>query len=118
MDDQINETLGRKAGQTAVKNFALQLQRHIRITDTCSRYGLNKILLVLSNTTREQARAFCAKLGREIKGETIMAFLPGPDVCFTVGAGIVEVQRGSTIENILTAAEADQEKMYEFRVCS
>ena len=116
--DQINETLGRKAGQTALKNFALQLQRHIRITDTCSRYGLNKILLVLSNTTREQARAFCAKLGREIKGETIMAFLPRPDVCFTVGVGIVEVQRGSTIESILAAAEADQEKMYEFRVCS
>jgi hypothetical protein len=47
-----------------------------------------------------------------------MAFLPRPDVCFTVGVGIVEVQRGSTIESILAAAEADQEKMYEFRVCS
>jgi phospholipid/cholesterol/gamma-HCH transport system ATP-binding protein len=116
--DQINEILGRKAGQTALKNFATQLQGQIRITDTCSRYGLNKILLVLSNTTRQQARAFCAKLGRQIKGESILAFLPRPDVCFTVGVGIVEVQSGSTIDDILAAAEADQEKMYEFRVCS
>lgn len=116
--DQINEALGRKAGQTALKNFALQLQRLIRITDTCSRYGLNKILLVLSNTTREQAQAFCAKLGRKVKGETILAFLPQPDVCFTVGVGIVEVKRGSTIESILAVAEAGQEKMFEFRVCS
>lgn len=116
--DQINETLGRKAGQTALKNFAVQVQRQIRITDTCSRYGLNKILLVLSNTTREQARAFCGKLGRQIKGESILAFMPEVNICFTVGVGIVEAQRGNTIDNILTVAEANQEKMYEFRVCS
>ncbi|RPJ07451.1 MAG: diguanylate cyclase, partial [Deltaproteobacteria bacterium] len=95
-----------------------QVQRQIRITDTCSRYGLNKILLVLSNTTRKQARAFCGKLGRQIKGESILAFMPEANICFTVGVGIVEAQRGNTIDNILTVAEATQEKMYEFRVCS
>ncbi|MFZ0613497.1 MAG: ATP-binding cassette domain-containing protein [Desulfobacterales bacterium] len=116
--DQINETLGRKACQTSLKNFALQLQGHIRITDTCSRYGLNKILLVLSNTTSDQARAFCAKLGRQIKSETILVSPPGTEVCFTVGVGIVEVQRGNTIDGILATAEANQEKMFDFRVCS
>ena len=115
--DKIIGTVGYKASQLALKNFAAQLQNHIRITDTCSRYGMNKILLVLANTNKEQARAFCSKLSRLIKAEDIMGILPQPDTCFTVSAGVVEAQEGSNIEQVLATAESNQENLVEFRVC-
>lgn len=115
--DQINQKLGHKTGQMALKNFATQLQKHIRFTDTCSRFGLNKILLVLSNTDKEQARRFCDKLSRYIRGEQIIDILPDPEFCFTVTAGVVEAETGSRIEHVLSQAEATQDQVYEFRVC-
>ena len=115
--DKIIESVGYKASQLTLKNFAAQLQHHIRITDTCSRYGMNKILLVLANTNKEQARAFCTKLAKVIKAEDIMDILPQPNTCFTISAGVVEAQRGSHIEQVLANAEAKQENLFEFRVC-
>ena len=115
--DRINQELGHKIGQMALKNFAAQLQKQIRFTDTCSRFGLNKILLVLSNTDKSQAHSFCDKLSRQIRGEEIIDILPDPDFCFTVTAGVVEAEPGSRIENVLSQAEATQEHLYEFRVC-
>lgn len=115
--EQINQQLGHKIGQMALKNFATQLQKHIRFTDTCSRFGLNKILLVLSNTDKAQAHNFCDKLSRNIRGEQIIDILPDPDFCFTVSAGVVEAEPGSRIEHVLSQAEATQDQLYEFRVC-
>ncbi len=115
--DEVIESIGYKASQLALKNFALQLQHHIRITDTCSRYGMNKILLVLANTNKAQARAFCAKLAKLIKAEDLVEILPQPNTCFTVSAGIVEAQKGSNIEQVLASAEAKKESLFEFRVC-
>lgn len=115
--EEINQKLGRKAGQTAIKNFATQLNEHIRITDTCSRYGINKILLVLSNTDLSRAQRFCDKLSREIQDFAILDIMPDPDFCLTVSAGIVEADQGSKIEQILALAEANQELFYQFRLC-
>ena len=99
--EQINQDLGHAVGQTALKNFALQLQRNIRITDTCSRYGLNKILLVLANTDKHQAVTFCDNLAQRIKGSQILESIPQSGFCFAVRAGIVEAQKGSQIEDVL-----------------
>lgn len=115
--DEINRKLGHKAGQTAIKNFATQLNERIRITDTCSRYGLNKILLVLSNTDMARARRFCDKLSREIQNFEILNIMPDPDFCLSVSAGIVQADRGSQIEQILAQAETSQEQLYEFQLC-
>jgi phospholipid/cholesterol/gamma-HCH transport system ATP-binding protein len=115
--DKVIESVGYKASQLTLKNFAVQLQHHIRITDTCSRYGMNKILLVLANTNKEQALAFCTKLAKVIKAEDILGILPQPNTCFTISAGVVEAQKGSNIEQVLANAEAKQENLFEFRVC-
>jgi len=115
--DEINRKLGHKAGQTAIKNFATQLNERIRITDTCSRYGLNKILLVLSNTDIARARRFCDKLSHEIQNFEILNIMPDPDFCLSVSAGIVQADRGSQIEQILAQAEVGREQLYEFQLC-
>ena len=115
--DEINEKAGHLAGQTVLKNFATELQRHLRVTDTCSRYGLNKIMAVLPNTDMEQARMTCAKLTRNMKIREMLEIQTEPGFCFTVSAGFAEARRESELEHVLSNAESTLKVLYEFRIC-
>lgn len=115
--DEVNEKAGHLAGQTLLKNFATELQSHLRITDTCSRYGLNQIMAVLPNTDMEQARMTCAKLARNMKIREMLEAEMEPGFCFKVSAGFAEAEKESDLERILESAESLQNVVYEFRVC-
>ena len=115
--DKINEKAGHLAGQTLLKNFATELQRHLRVTDTCSRYGLNKIMAVLPNTDVEQARMTCAKLTRDMKIREMLEIQTEPGFCFTVSAGFAEARKESELEHVLSTAESTLKVLYEFRIC-
>ncbi|MFC1857768.1 ATP-binding cassette domain-containing protein [Thermodesulfobacteriota bacterium] len=115
--NEINEILGHVAGRTVLKNFAIQIQERIRITDTCSRYGLNKIMLILPSTDYEQARQLCSKLAEALKGDEIIGVLPYPEFCFSVSAGITEAQKRIPLDQIVAQAKSNQKVFYEFTVC-
>jgi phospholipid/cholesterol/gamma-HCH transport system ATP-binding protein len=115
--DELNEKLGFVVSQTVLKNFVSAVREKINITDSCSLYGLNKIMLVLSSTNLEQARDFCTKLAREIRGNDIIDIQPYPGFCFTVSAGFAEAQKGSSFKEVLKRAESSQNIFHEFRVC-
>ena len=74
-------------------------------------------MVVLSNTNLEQARSFCDKVAREIKGNEIIEIMPFPEFCFSISAGVVEAAYDSNIEHLLADAESKQDTFYEFRVC-
>ncbi len=115
--DELNEKLGFVLSQTVLKNFVSAVRKKISITDSCSMYGLNKIMLVLSSTNIEQAREFCTKLSKEIRGNNITDIQPYPGFCFTVSAGFAEAQKGSSFKEVLRSAESSQNIFHEFRVC-
>jgi diguanylate cyclase (GGDEF)-like protein len=46
---EINTRMGHVIGQTMLKNVAVQIKQHLDITDFCSRYSLDRILVVLQN---------------------------------------------------------------------
>jgi phospholipid/cholesterol/gamma-HCH transport system ATP-binding protein len=46
---EINTRMGHVIGQTMLKNVAAQIKQHLDITDFCSRYSLDRILVVLQN---------------------------------------------------------------------
>ncbi len=115
--DELNEKLGFVASQTVLKNFISAVRKKMSITDSCSMYGLNKIMLVLSSTNLEQAREFCTKLSKEIRGNNIIDLQPYPGFCFTVSAGFAEAQKGSSFKEVLKRAESSQNIFHEFRVC-
>ena len=115
--DEINDKAGHAAGQGILQNFATELQRNLRITDTCSRYALNKILAILPNTDIEQARMACAKLATETKIKEILEKEPRRGFCLSVSAGIVEVEKDSMFEQVIADAESNQNALYEFNVC-
>jgi PleD family two-component response regulator len=41
-----------------LKNFADQIQQRLDVTNTCSRYSLDKILVVLHHADMEEAQKF------------------------------------------------------------
>ncbi len=114
--DEIHEKAGYTMGQTVLKAFAETLTSRLRISDTCSRYGLNKIIAVLPHTDKEQARLACAKLAKEMKTEEIIASEPYPGFCFSVSAGFAEAQKDNPLEQVLVSAESRKNVLCEFRV--
>jgi phospholipid/cholesterol/gamma-HCH transport system ATP-binding protein len=114
--DEINEKAGYATGQTLLKDFAKELQKRLRISDTCARYGLNKIIAVLPHTDKEQARLTCAKLARELKMQEIIDMEPYPGFHFSVSAGFAEAREDKPLEHVLVDAESRKNMLYEFRV--
>jgi len=112
--DEIYERLGHVAGLAILQNFAVELQRCLRITDTCSRYGLNKIMAILPNTNFEQAKLTCSKLLREAKIVEILETQPDRGLCLSVNVGIVETRKGSRLEKVIQTAESHQIGLRDF----
>jgi len=115
--EEIHDTVGYLAAQNVLKNFSFQVLRRLRITDICSRYGLDKILVVLPNTDIDQARVVCEKLARDIKADEIVGIRPHKEFCFSVNAGFAEAQPDTQIEKVIASAESSQNKLCEFRIC-
>lgn len=112
--DEINEAAGHAVGLTVLKNFSDQVQKRIRVTDTCIRYGFNTIMLLLPNTNLDQAANVCSKLARDMKGAEIVDRPPYADFYFSVSAGFAEARETSHLEELLSSAESTQNIFFEF----
>ena len=115
--DEINVKMGHMISQSVIKDFSEQVQQYLRITDTCSRYALNRIMVVLPNTNLDQARMVCDKLAEHLQGGKIVAIQPYPGFCFSVSAGFAEADKESRLDTLLERAELRQNTFYEFNVC-
>lgn len=116
--DEVNEKAGYATGQKVLKSFAGAVRKRLRVSDTCSRYGLRKIIAVLPHTDKEQAGLACAKLAREMKAEEVVDTAPYPGFCFSVSAGFAEAKEGNPLEQILVSAESRKNSLYEFQLDS
>jgi phospholipid/cholesterol/gamma-HCH transport system ATP-binding protein len=115
--DEINEEMGHVFGQTLLKNLASRLQETLRTNDTCSRYGLNKILLVLPSAEIDNAMQACTRLAGTMKEADLAGGACPTVINITISAGIVEVEKDFSIEQAMHIAEAKPYKFYEFTVC-
>jgi PleD family two-component response regulator len=100
--------------QTILKNFANYVKQNIYITDTCFRYDLNKILVILPDTDTDQALKFCEKLSKHLETNTLYE---EPDsqaqMCYSFSAGIAQAETDSRVETLLGDVESHQNKFYE-----
>jgi phospholipid/cholesterol/gamma-HCH transport system ATP-binding protein len=114
--DEVNEKLGHVAGQTVVKNLASQVKQRLEVNDTCSRYGMNKIMVVQHNAKMDTARKFCIKLARELR---VCDFIEGecsPSLDLWITAGFAEAREGSPLQEVLANAESTDSTYFEFRL--
>jgi phospholipid/cholesterol/gamma-HCH transport system ATP-binding protein len=114
--DEVNDKLGHVTGQTVVKNLASRVKQQLEITDTCSRYGMNKIMVVQHDAKMDKARKFCIKLARELR---VCDFIEGechPGLTLWITAGFAEAQEGSPLKEVLANAESTDSTYFEFRI--
>lgn len=104
--DQIHEKKGHVIGQTLLKHFSEKLRTHLRITDICFRYDMNKIIAVLPNTNLEQARLTCDKLSRSINKNEIKEILEDSDANCSINVGFAEARKDLQFEHLLREAES------------
>jgi phospholipid/cholesterol/gamma-HCH transport system ATP-binding protein len=114
---EINDKAGHVAGQTVLEHFAAELKRRLRISDICSRYGLNKIMVILPNTNMDQARMTCLKLAKDPKIWEMLEMPTYPGVCLSVTIGFAEAQKESAFDDVLSGALSRQSPLRDFQIC-
>jgi phospholipid/cholesterol/gamma-HCH transport system ATP-binding protein len=113
--DDVDRIAGHMAGHTVLKNFANHVKQNIYITDTCFRYDLNKILVILPDTNANQALMFCEKLSKNLESSVLFE-TPGSqtELCYSVSAGIAQAEKDSRLETLLSDASSRQNIFYEY----
>ena len=113
---EINETLGHAIGQTVLKNFAAQIKQRLDVTDTCSRYSLDKILVVLHNADMEEARKFSTRLSRELRLEDLLEKEISNNIRIRISAGYAQAEEDSLLKEVLAKAESKNSMYSEFEL--
>ncbi|MBL0712970.1 MAG: ATP-binding cassette domain-containing protein [Desulfosarcina sp.] len=108
---------GSGVAQDTVAQFAENVKRRLRITDTCECIGSNAVLLLLPFTKLAQARLVCAKLGRELKGQVTQQIKTQVDSCLAVSAGFSEPSGSDKYDQCLKRALEKKEIFYKFSIC-
>jgi len=114
---EVNRRFGFMSGQTTMKNLLEGVHGLLRATDTCARVGLNKVVVILSGATLEEAAVFSSKLGDALKEREILDGGPVPDFCLAISAGFAEAARGSRLEDLLGVASSDANLLEKFNIC-
>lgn len=116
--DEVKRAVGYEAEQTALQRFSARVRAHLRVTDICSRFGMNKLLVLLPRTSSDEARQLCQRLAETMQTEKqAVRQKPYPDFCFSVSAGVAEASKNKPIEEVLAAAETSRNIFCEFNVC-
>lgn len=100
---RLNDRLGHVTGDAALQHLANVTKHSLRPHDSVARYGGEEFIVVLPDTTRTEAIEVLSRLQREL---TKQIFLEGDaHVMITFSAGVVEVQPGETLEQIIQRAD-------------
>jgi diguanylate cyclase (GGDEF)-like protein len=86
---KVNDTYGHPAGDQAIKATANMLLETMRETDIAGRYGGEEYVVILINTTAEQALIYAERLRKKI-AETIVHH-QGIDISYTISLGICQM---------------------------
>jgi phospholipid/cholesterol/gamma-HCH transport system ATP-binding protein len=114
--DEINEKMGHLTGLTIIKNFAIQIQQRLDITDSCSRYSLDKILIVLHNADINEARKFVNRLARELIVEDLLNNKASAKLTIRISAGYAQAEEDSLLKEVLSKAESKDSLYNEFEL--
>jgi phospholipid/cholesterol/gamma-HCH transport system ATP-binding protein len=114
--EDVDRIAGHVVGQTVFKVFANHVTQSTYITDTCFRFDINKILVVLPDTNEDQARDFCRKLARTMQSHALFGSIESvKGFCYSVSAGVAQAQQGAGLDELIAAAGQTQAMFYECR---
>jgi diguanylate cyclase (GGDEF)-like protein len=100
---RINDTLGHSAGDTVLREFAAAIQGQVRNSDSFGRYGGEEFLLMLPDTSIDEAASLAERARANIE---TLAFTGLPGLAVTVSIGIAQFRAHEPIAQ--TIARADE----------
>jgi diguanylate cyclase (GGDEF)-like protein len=99
---RINDTLGHQAGDMVLAKLANILTDNLRTQDLVARYGGEEFLLLLPDTTLEQAMQTAEKL-RATVSETLLD--PDKDIKATISLGVAQLRKGEGWQSLVSRAD-------------
>jgi diguanylate cyclase (GGDEF)-like protein len=100
---RINDTYGHAAGDAVLRSFAVTVQKQIRDSDAFGRYGGEEFLLMLPETTLEDAMQFAERVRMGI--ERLSFRDVSSDLKVSVSIGVAQFRFGETIGQTVTRAD-------------
>ena len=100
---RINDRYGHPAGDEVLRSFAIALGANMRGIDKLGRYGGEEFLLILPDSTREQASTAVDRLRVMVAAIDWNAI--SVDLRVTISAGVAQVRQDEAPEDILTRAD-------------
>ena len=97
--NDVNETYGYVAGDRVLREISAILRRTIRPSDMLSRWGADEFLIVLSDTTLEQAQRVAVRVRGAVRMHAIEGIRP-----VTVASGVSEIDSDFDFAATLRAA--------------
>ncbi len=99
----INDRFGHLVGDEVIRSVSRSIQENARAADTMARWGGEEFLLLLADTSLEQARVVGERLREKISGLRVN---PVPRMTFSMGGGCYPRQANSAAELIEVADRA------------
>ena len=97
-----NDTFGHAAGDAVLKSVANYLRSHVRAADIVCRYGGEEFILLMPQTTIEQASAAGEKLRKTVESFSF----PGVARPVTISAGVASFPTdGDSRDALVSAAD-------------
>jgi diguanylate cyclase (GGDEF)-like protein len=98
---QLNDSEGHEAGDRALRLFARTIRQNLRPDDVAARYGGEEFVLLLPNTSIEEARRALDRLRVTLAGDIAAA----GTARFTASWGLATSESRSTFDEMLVAAD-------------
>lgn len=103
--DTINTEFGHTAGDACLRLVARSLQNEIRAMDVAARLQADEFVLLLSNTSREEATPRAQNINWQINHLSLGWY--GDQIPLQASVGIKSFKRGDVAEDIFNAADMD-----------
>jgi diguanylate cyclase len=100
---RLNDELGHGVGDEALKALATLVAKTLRLTDLVARYGGEEFVVLLPQTSIEQAQTILTRLQRKLSSGLFLH--EDKDVFVTFSAGVTGCGAGEPLEAILERAD-------------
>lgn len=100
---ELNDTHGHQAGDQVLRGFARNLRDNLRQSDILCRWGGEEFVLLLKDTSVEQARVLAQKIRQQTEQSAF--HYNGSDLRITTSIGLAQLNADESLEQLLLRAD-------------
>ncbi|HKI46029.1 MAG TPA: sensor domain-containing diguanylate cyclase [Balneolales bacterium] len=101
----VNDTHGHQAGDNCVVALASLMKNLSRSVDTCARYGGDEFVIILPQTSIENAMVFAERLRQKVENMTVQYGDQTIQYTISIGAKVLSLTEENSAEELLKGAD-------------